>query len=200
MRLIDRQLSQTQTSFIQANARPSGDEQNADFATDLTRQAGTEPAQPGWPRRRRYSGAVTSQENPRPVQPVEYKGEPLDPARGPGLGCFWFQMLLLLALVIVTPLSATSWGWPTWATTVLFVVMILLLLISGQTMIFLLRLVAASRSEGRRRPLASPTPTVGEIEDEAPEGPPGVRDAETEARRHPHPPATPGSDGPGMRQ
>ena len=135
------------------------------------------------------------------MQPVEYKGEPLDPARGPGLGCFWFQMLLLLALVIVTPLSATSWGWPTWATTVLFVAMILLLLISGQTMIFLLRLVAAGRGEGRRRPLASRTPTVGEIEDDAPaEGPPGVRGAETGAPPRAHPPVTHGSDGLGMRQ
>jgi hypothetical protein len=35
--------------------------------------------------------------------------------------------------------------------------------------IFLLRLVAADRrAAGRRRPLASDTPTVGELEDEAP--------------------------------
>ena len=43
---------------------------------------------------------------------------------------------------------------------------ILLLLITGQTIIFLLRLVAADR-RGRRRPLASDTKTVGELEDEA---------------------------------
>jgi len=41
-------------------------------------------------------------------------------------------------------------------------------LLTGQTMIFLLRLVAAGRSDGRRRPLASQTPTVGELEDETP--------------------------------
>jgi hypothetical protein len=38
--------------------------------------------------------------------------------------------------------------------------------VSGQTIIFLLRLVAADR-RGRRRPLASETKTVGELEDAA---------------------------------
>ena len=42
----------------------------------------------------------------------------------------------------------------------------MLLLVAGQTIIFLLRLVAADRRT-RRRPLASGTKTVGEIEDEA---------------------------------
>jgi hypothetical protein len=145
---------------------------------------------------------VNSRENPRPTEPVAYKGEPLDAARGPGLGCFWFQMALLLVLLVVTPLSATTWGWPVWVTSVLFVVMILLLLISGQTMIFLLRLVAAGRGDGRRRPLASPTPTVGEIEDEAPaEGSPEQADAETAAPAAPaDPPTTPGNDLPDMQQ
>jgi hypothetical protein len=41
-----------------------------------------------------------------------------------------------------------------------------LLLVAGQTIIFLLRLVAADRRAGRRRPLASDTKTVGELEDE----------------------------------
>ncbi|MGH2511729.1 MAG: hypothetical protein ACRDGQ_03475, partial [Candidatus Limnocylindrales bacterium] len=41
-----------------------------------------------------------------------------------------------------------------------------LLLITGQTIIFLLRLVAADR-RGRRRPLASGSRTVGELEDAA---------------------------------
>ncbi len=44
---------------------------------------------------------------------------------------------------------------------------ILLLLLTGQTIIFLLRLVAADRrATGRRRPRASGTKTVGELEDE----------------------------------
>jgi hypothetical protein len=41
-----------------------------------------------------------------------------------------------------------------------------LLLFTGQTVIFLLRLVSADR-RGRRRPLASETKTVGELEDAA---------------------------------
>ncbi len=148
---------------------------------------------------------MTSQHSPGPTRPVEYKGEPLDAARGPGLGCFWLQMLLLLVLVIITPLSATNWGWPVWTTTALFVVMILLLLLSGQTMIFLLRLVAAGRNDGRRRPLASPTQTVGEIEDEAPAGgAPESADFQTAAPPAPvapaEPPATPGNGAPDMRQ
>jgi hypothetical protein len=116
---------------------------------------------------------MSSSQAPRTTQPVEYKGEPLDAARGPGLGCFWLQIVLLAVLVVLTPLSAMAWDWPMWATGVLFVAMLLILLLSGQTMIFLLRIVAAGREEGRRRPLASTTPTVGELEDVAPAGPVG---------------------------
>ena len=43
--------------------------------------------------------------------------------------------------------------------------MIGLLLVAGQTIIFLLRLVAADR-RSRRRPLGSATKTVGELEEE----------------------------------
>ena len=48
---------------------------------------------------------------------------------------------------------------------VLLFAVIVLLLFAGQTIIFLLRLVAADR-RGRRRPLASETKTVGELEDQ----------------------------------
>jgi hypothetical protein len=112
---------------------------------------------------------VTSPQNPRPDRPVEYKGEPLDAARGPGLGCFWAQVVVLVAFIILTPLSV-AWGWSPTISAILLFAVILLLLFTGQTMIFLLRLVAAGRSEGRRRPLASSTPTVGELEDEQPAG------------------------------
>ena len=54
--------------------------------------------------------------------------------------------------------------------------MILLLLFTGQTIIFLLRLVSADR-RGRRRPLASGTRTVGELEDAAATPSPAVDDA-----------------------
>jgi hypothetical protein len=107
---------------------------------------------------------VTSPETPSPVRPVEYKGEPLDAERGPGLGCFRFQVGLLVVAIILTPLSVV-WQWPSWVSAGLLFLTIFLLLFAGQTIIFLLRLVAADRREGRRRPLASATPTVGELED-----------------------------------
>ena len=58
-------------------------------------------------------------------------------------------------------------GWPFELLAILLFVVIGLLLLTGQSVIFLLRLVAADRrAQGRRRPLASPTKTVGELEDE----------------------------------
>ena len=49
------------------------------------------------------------------------------------------------------------------------VIVIFLLLVTGQTIIFLLRLVAADRRT-RRRPMGSATKTVGELEDATAEG------------------------------
>jgi hypothetical protein len=97
--------------------------------------------------------------------PIQYKGEDLQAERGPGLGCFRFQLIVLAIAIVVTPLSVV-WGWPDWLSAVLLFVVIGLLLVAGQTIIFLLRLVAADR-RARRRPLGSATKTVGEIEDEA---------------------------------
>jgi hypothetical protein len=158
-------------------------------------------------RGRRYSEPVTSPQTPRPERPVEYKGEPLDAARGPGLGCFWAQVVILVVFVILTPLSV-SWGWPPTVSALLLFAVILLLLFTGQTMIFLLRLVAAGRSEGRRRPLASPTPTVGELEDEQPAtaapGPEADGPAASAEGAAPAPDAGPADrprdDAPGMRE
>lgn len=102
------------------------------------------------------------------VRDVEYKGAPLDAARGPGLGCFWIQIALLAILVVLTPLSA-AWEWPVAVSLGLLVALLVLLLFAGQTVIFLLRLVAADRrADARRRPLQSASKTVGELEDEAP--------------------------------
>lgn len=130
---------------------------------------------------------------PTPTQPpsqraVDYKGAPLDAAKGPGLGCFWIQAVVLAIVVVLTPLSA-AWEWPVPVTIALLALTLVLLLFVGQTVIFLLRLVAADRrATGRRRPMRSDTKTVGEIEDEtgdeiedasdtAPgDGPPGVRE------------------------
>ena len=98
-------------------------------------------------------------------EPINYKSEPLEAERGPGLGCFRFQLIVLVAFIILTPLSV-AWGWPDWLSAGLLLVVILLLLVAGQTIIFLLRLVAADR-RSRRRPLRSGTKTVGELEDAA---------------------------------
>lgn len=101
---------------------------------------------------------------PRSTGPVQYKGEDLEAERGPGLGCFRFQLIVLAILIVLTPLSA-MWGWPEWVSAVLLFAVVGLLLVAGQTIVFLLRLVAADR-RSRRRPLASGTKTVGELEDE----------------------------------
>jgi hypothetical protein len=97
-----------------------------------------------------------------PAMP-EYKGAPLDAERGPGLGCFWIQIVLLVALLILTPVSVL-WAWPSMVSAALLILSLVLLFFVGQTMIFLLRLVAADRRT-RRRPLA-PTArkTVGDLE------------------------------------
>jgi hypothetical protein len=98
-------------------------------------------------------------------QPVQYKGDDLEAERGPGLGCFRFQLVVLAVAIVLTPLSV-AWGWPEWISALLLFVVIVLLLFAGQTIIFLLRLVAADR-RSRRRPLGSQSRTVGELEDVA---------------------------------
>lgn len=119
---------------------------------------------------------MTEPERPSTERKVEYKGAPLDAAKGPGLGCFWTQVVVLAVLIVLTPLSVT-WDWPFPVSAALLIAVLVLLLVAGQTVIFLLRLVAADRrAAGRRRPLASPSPTVGELEDRiAPEGDAPVR-------------------------
>ena len=74
---------------------------------------------------------------------------------------------MLAVVVILTPLSAAR-NWPVPVIIVLLATTLVLLLFVGQTIIFLLRLVAADRrADARRRPLRSQTKTVGEIEDES---------------------------------
>ena len=121
-----------------------------------------------------------------PQEPPLYKGEPLDSERGPGLGCFWIQIALLTFFLVFTPLTVT-WGWDSRISGVLLIFTLILLLFSGQTIIFLLRLVAADRRT-RRTPLdPSARPTVGQMEDTAtlvPSGQEGsAAPAEQELRR-----------------
>ena len=112
----------------------------------------------------------TPPRRPRPTTgPVQYKGDDLEAERGPGLGCFRFQVVILVIFIVLTPLSVV-WNWPPVVSTILLFAVILLLLFTGQTIIFLLRLVSADR-RGRRRPLASGTRTVGELEDAAASSP-----------------------------
>jgi hypothetical protein len=124
---------------------------------------------------------MTSPEQPTSVRPVDYKGEPLDSERGPGLGCFRFQVALLVILVVLTPLTV-AWNWPSAISIVLLFLTLILLLFAGQTVIFLLRLVAADRREGVRHAprAAGATPTVGQLEDAVtPEATPSDDDAAT---------------------
>ncbi len=120
--------------------------------TDSTPDAKPDPSVDPTPPRR-----------PPTTGPVQYRGADLEPERGPGLGCFRFQLVTLAIFIALAPLSV-SWGWPSAVSAGLLFAVILLLLVTGQTIIFLLRLVAADR-RGRRRPLASETRTVGEIVD-----------------------------------
>ncbi len=96
----------------------------------------------------------------------EYRGGELDADRGPGLGCFWFQVIVLAVFLVLVPIGYNL-NWPFEVLAVLLFIILGLLLFVGQTLIFLLRLVAADRrTTGRRRPLASTSRTVGQIEDE----------------------------------
>ena len=115
-----------------------------------------------------------------PPEPPTYKGEPLDSERGPGLGCFWIQIGLLTFFLIFTPLTVT-WGWDPFISGALLIFRLFRILLRGEKIIFLLRLVAADRRT-RRTPLdPSAKPTVGQMEDVGPEdlGPEGVAPIET---------------------
>ena len=47
----------------------------------------------------------TPPRRPRPTGPVQYRGDDLTPERGPGLGCFRFQLVVLVVFIILTPLT-----------------------------------------------------------------------------------------------
>lgn len=119
------------------------------------------PPPPGATPGHRPSGSITQ-------PPPAYKGEPLDGERGPGLGCFWVQVVLLGTLLVITPLTVV-WAWDPAISAGLLILTLLLLLFAGNTVIFLLRLVAADRRT-RRRPMSETArKTVGQLEEEAAE-------------------------------
>jgi hypothetical protein len=147
--------------------------------TDDRRDADADAAQPA-PLEPDPSADPTPPRRPRATGPVQYRGEDLEPARGPGLGCFRFQLVILAIFVVLTPLSV-AWHWPSLISAGLLLAVLVLLLVTGQTIIFLLRLVAADR-RGRRRPLASETRTVGELEDDTAADIAGTADAASPTR------------------
>lgn len=100
-----------------------------------------------------------------PARP-NYKGAPLDSERGPGLGCFWIQIGLLVFLLVATPLSVVL-VFPPWVSAAMLILTLVILFFVGQTMIFLLRLVAADRRAQRRPLREGARRTVGQIESEA---------------------------------
>ena len=106
---------------------------------------------------------------PDPTNQPIYKGAPLDAERGPGLGCFWFQVVLLVVLLVLTPLTVV-WAFEPWVSAALLILTLVLLFFVGQTMIFLLRLVAADRRAQRRPLREGARRTVGQLEREGEEG------------------------------
>src|SRR5881397_2739996 len=76
----------------------------------------------------------TRDEGQSSVRAVPYKGADLDAERGPGLGCFRFQLVLLAMLIGLTPISVAN-DWPTWLSAALLFATIGLLLVAGQTII-----------------------------------------------------------------
>jgi hypothetical protein len=109
-------------------------------------------------------GAAEGESTTPPASPL-YKGEPLDADRGPGLGCFWTQAVVLVAVLLLIPFGVNE-HWPIWITGLLLVLALILVLFVSLTVIFLLRLVSADR-RARRRPLRSGArPTVGQLEDD----------------------------------
>ena len=110
-------------------------------------------------------GASGGQSPPETMTTPIYKGAPLDSERGPGLGCFWFQVVLLVVLLVATPLSVWL-AFEPWVSAAMLILTLVLLFFVGQTMIFLLRLVAADRRAQRRPLREGARKTVGQLERE----------------------------------
>jgi hypothetical protein len=121
---------------------------------------------------------VTS-EQPPSEQP-DYKGAPLDADRGPGLGCFWAQLVVFVILFVLTPVGVIN-GWPAGLTMAMMVGTLVLALFVGQTVIFLLRLVSADRRSRRRLLRSGAGATVGDLAETTPEPDSPTDDAAAES-------------------
>jgi hypothetical protein len=111
------------------------------------------------------SDAPQSSEQATDPSRPNYKGAPLDAEAGPGLGCFWIQVGLLIVLLILTPLTVV-WAFPPWVSAALLILSLVILFFVGMTMVFLLRLVAADRRAQRRPLREGARKTVGQLEEE----------------------------------
>jgi hypothetical protein len=151
-----------------------------------------DPSAPEGPAHQPVEGAETAPASGAGMP--DYKGEPLDSDRGPGLGCFWIQIALLTFFLIFTPLTVT-WGWDPRVSAALLIFTLILLLFSGQTIIFLLRLVAADRRTQRTPLDPAAKPTVGQME-AAGTAPPTTAPEETAGERAPAADDTPATDSP----
>ena len=148
-------------SSVRRSASPTGGDA---MACGCSEGPMTEPTSGAAPEQRADADPTRAPRVSQGESPL-YKGEPLEAERGPGLGYFWVQVAALGILLVLTPLSVV-WAWDERISAVLLIVTLILLLFAGQTVVFLLRLVAADR-RGRRAP-RSPTArkTVGMLEDE----------------------------------
>ena len=76
-------------------------------------------------------------------------------------------MVSLVVLLVATPLTVLL-AFPPWVSATLLILTLVLLFFVGQTMIFLLRLVAADRRAQRRPLRQGARKTVGQLEAEPP--------------------------------
>ena len=91
----------------------------------------TDATPPGPPDQADPAADPTPSRRPRPLGPVQYKGDDLEAERGPGLGCFRFQVVILVVFIILTPLSV-AWPWPEGISAGLLFAVILLLFLTAR--------------------------------------------------------------------
>jgi hypothetical protein len=147
----------------ESEAESTGDSEPAELTADATEPMVGMTQQPaGTPEPTSDSDAGQTTDPTRP----NYKGAPLDAEAGPGLGCFWIQVGLLIVLLVLTPLTVI-WSFPAWVSAALLILTLVILFFVGMTMVFLLRLVAADRRAQRRPLREGARKTVGQLENEA---------------------------------